>query len=82
MSAQTGRPRIPAPSGSFGERLYLLRNRAGLSCLELANRGVSLSAIHLLESGRRQPSYAMACRLAVALGCRLTDLQVVDPARK
>jgi transcriptional regulator with XRE-family HTH domain len=56
---------------SFGARLQQLREAAGLSVTELADRaGMQRTFLHALESGRkgRQPSFQTVARLALALG--------------
>lgn len=59
----------PRARASFASRLKGLRGDAGLTQMELARKaGVTLSALHDWEQGRRQPSFAAACKLAGALG--------------
>lgn len=52
----------------FGERLKEQRRLKGLSQADLAGPGVSGSYVSLLESGRREPTHAVAQRLAERLG--------------
>jgi transcriptional regulator with XRE-family HTH domain len=63
------------PPETFGERLRALREARGLSQQRLADRaGLSgKSFLWELESGRFLPGWAVACRLAKALGCKLDD---------
>jgi transcriptional regulator with XRE-family HTH domain len=59
-----------APEGSFGEQLRRLRERAGLTQEEVAERaGLTPDAIGMLERGvRRQPHPGTVRALADALG--------------
>jgi transcriptional regulator with XRE-family HTH domain len=53
---------------SFGERVRLERERAGLSQREVADQvGVTGPTISALENGHRGPSIEVLCRLAAAL---------------
>ncbi len=53
----------------FGRRLRELREAAGLSQKELADRmGVQQTAVSWWERGRREPSFGNAVKLAEALG--------------
>lgn len=57
----------------FAEKLKELRGTAGISQAGLASQsGMSLSAIHDYEQGKREPSLRSAVKLARALGadCR------------
>jgi transcriptional regulator with XRE-family HTH domain len=55
-------------SPTFGQRLRALRESAGLSVAQLAERiGSPRMTIHRLESGERLPGWEMVCRLAAAL---------------
>lgn len=57
---------------TFGQRLTRLREASGLSAVALAVAAeTSVATVSRLESGRRQPSLAMASRLAHALGRKL-----------
>jgi 3,4-dihydroxy 2-butanone 4-phosphate synthase / GTP cyclohydrolase II len=62
---------------TFAERLHAVMDGADLSAAELANRsGLTESAISLLRSGRREPSYRTLQRLAhvlPALGAQLGE---------
>lgn len=56
-------------------RLKRLREARGLSQRALARAcGVTSQAVSLIEAGRREPSLAMARRLAEALGVGLSEL--------
>jgi transcriptional regulator with XRE-family HTH domain len=58
---------------TFAEKLKELRTKAALSQSELADKsGMSLSAVHDYEQGKREPSLKSAAKLAAALGtdCR------------
>jgi transcriptional regulator with XRE-family HTH domain len=59
-----------AKSIPFGERLRHLREAAGLSVAELAQRaGMQRTHVHAIEGGRkRQVLFDTATRLAAALG--------------
>src|SRR5437773_12467583 len=51
------------------------RQRSGLKQADLAVRaGISRQTLSALESGRAQPSTAIALNLARTLGCRVEDL--------
>jgi putative transcriptional regulator len=72
---------------AFAVRLKALREAAGLSQAQLAERaGLHLGAIFKLEQGRREPTWATVQTLAKALG--VTCLAFADeppaaaPARK
>jgi transcriptional regulator with XRE-family HTH domain len=54
---------------TFGEKLRELREAAGLSERELANRsGVPFGTLHNYGIGIRKPTLAAAVKLATALG--------------
>ncbi len=56
-------------AGWFGSRLTELREKAGLTPEQLAQRvGMTLGAISLLERGDRSPAWATLVALATALG--------------
>lgn len=64
--------------GEFGARLRELRAAQRLTLSELGQRcGLSQYSVWSYESGRREPSYAAACRLADALGCSLDAFRAV-----
>jgi len=67
---------------TFAERLRDLRRAAGLSQTELAGDGISPSYVSLLESGRRQPSPAVAALLAAKLGCSTSQLLDGEPSER
>ena len=53
----------------FGLRLKELRQRAGLTQPQLAERaGMSLNGVALIEQGRREPVWSTVLALAAALG--------------
>jgi transcriptional regulator with XRE-family HTH domain len=61
------------PDVTFADKLRELRGKAGLSQSQLATAsGMSLSAVHDYEQGKREPSLKSAFKLAAALGvdCR------------
>lgn len=58
---------------SFAARLRSLRESAGMSIVDLAEKaGIPRQTVHLLENGDRQPSLATAAKLAEALGKTLS----------
>jgi transcriptional regulator with XRE-family HTH domain len=58
---------------SFGDRLKELRERAGLSQAQLADRaGMNVFGVAKLEQGQREPSWATVLALATALGVDCT----------
>ncbi len=61
-----------AASVTFGQRLRELRTAAGLTQDDLASL-VDLSQPHVAryESGGREPSFSLVCRLADALGVEI-----------
>lgn len=61
---------------TFGPRLRLLREQAGLSQSELARRaGLAPHHVCRYERGDFPPSWANACRLADALGVSVADFR-------
>ncbi|WP_280338460.1 nucleotidyltransferase domain-containing protein [Nocardia neocaledoniensis] len=61
-----------SPHATAGRLIYEARQRRRLTQRELAKRaGVAQSTVATLESGRRQPSFAMVERLLAAAGFRL-----------
>ncbi len=59
-------PTVPA---SFPARLRSLRERAGLTVADLAERsGLYRTAVWKLEAGQSAPTWDTVCRLADALG--------------
>lgn len=59
----------------FAERLKELRERAGLSQTQLAERaGTHFTAVSKLELGKRSPSFRLALDLAEALGLGVGEL--------
>ncbi|MGU3293137.1 helix-turn-helix domain-containing protein [Williamsia sp. M5A3_1d] len=62
-------------SAAVGERVRLLRGRAGLSLSELARRsGVGKSSLSDLEAGRRNPTIETLYALCTPLGVPMTAL--------
>lgn len=61
--------------GQFGDRLKMVRKRAGMSARELARRaGLASSHVQALESGRlADPTLSTVRALASALGLRLDE---------
>jgi transcriptional regulator with XRE-family HTH domain len=60
---------------SFGQRLARLRRRAGLSQPQLSERaGVNLTTLRHYEQHRREPMFAVAIKLARAMGISLDEL--------
>jgi len=61
---------------NFGQRLRELRERAGLTQPQLAEKaGMSKAGVADLEQGRREPSWATAIALADALGVNCKAFQ-------
>lgn len=66
--------------GTLGERLRMLRFRAGLKQGQLATAiGVSRQSIGNWENGEHEPDTVNAVRLADALGVDLHELLDIDP---
>jgi transcriptional regulator with XRE-family HTH domain len=64
---------------SFGHTLQELRNRAGISQIELARRSdTSINTLRNWEQDRALPRIDAATRLARALGVSLDKLAVED----
>lgn len=60
-----------------------LREERGLTQLQLAVKiGTSISTIHSIESGRREPRFGTAKRLAEFFGLELGDIAWPDPNAK
>jgi transcriptional regulator with XRE-family HTH domain len=54
---------------TFAEKMKRLRERAGLTQMDIAVRtGLSLGIVRDYEQGRKEPSLRSACKLADALG--------------
>jgi len=61
---------------SLGERIRSARLSSGLTQQALAQKlGITQQGILRLEKGIRQPSFALACKLADALGISLDQLR-------
>lgn len=59
----------------FGERLALLRAKAGLSRVQLARAaGLDRSTVYRLEAGRSDPCMLTVASLAEALGTTIAEL--------
>lgn len=77
-----------APAGAqkpatFAERVRDLREKSGLHSYDIADRmGVRLSVYLALEAGKREPTFADACKLADALGVSLDEFRGARPARR
>jgi transcriptional regulator with XRE-family HTH domain len=68
---------MTAEKGFFATRLKQLRDGAGLSQPELAERsGVAVGTVRQFEQGRREPTYATLAKLAAGLG---VSLSAFDP---
>jgi transcriptional regulator with XRE-family HTH domain len=66
---------------TFGERLKELREAAGLTQPELAERaGLNRFGIAKLEQGVREPTWATVQALAKALGVRCSAFEAVAEA--
>lgn len=62
----------------YGQKLKILRMRAGITQQQLADRsGVSRAAIASLETGRRKPTLDTAELLAAALNVKISDFSTV-----
>lgn len=68
--------RILPPGAAGATQLQALREAAGLSRAELADRaGLARRTVYYLEGGAR-PSRATAALLGAVLGCRPSELRV------
>ncbi len=62
-------------SGAFGERVRELRQKRGLTQVELSERsGFPQGRISEIESGTRVPNLVTILRLSIALDCKPTAL--------
>src|SRR5687767_14883788 len=69
---------MPSPTG-FAKRLKELREAAGLTQAELADRaGLHQFGVAKLEQGLREPGWATALSLAKALGISVADFVVEE----
>lgn len=67
----------------FGKRLAELRQVAGLSQPELAEKsGISVGGIRGIEQGRRDPTWETVLALAEALGVSVAEFQEKKPKGK
>lgn len=58
-----------------GRQVALLREQRGMGQADLAEKcDLAASYVSLLESGTRQPSSAVALKIAAALGVRFKDI--------
>ena len=76
--------RIRQPEGEvFGQRLRELRQKRGVTQHELAEAaGLTDAYVSNMENGFAVPSLTTVLRLAVALGCKVTELvSVFDKVR-
>jgi transcriptional regulator with XRE-family HTH domain len=76
--------RIRQPEGEvFGQRLRELRQKHGVTQHELAQTaGLTDAYVSNMENGFAVPSLTTVLRLAVALGCKVTELvSVFDKVR-
>ncbi len=65
----------PTPGALFGDRVRELRQKRGLTQVDLSERlGLPQSRISEIESGARAPNLVTILRLAVALECKPTAL--------
>jgi transcriptional regulator with XRE-family HTH domain len=63
------------PGQVFGDRLRELRQKRGLTQVDLAERcGFPQARISELERGSRSPNLVTMLRLALALECRVSEL--------
>jgi transcriptional regulator with XRE-family HTH domain len=64
------------PAATFGEKLFVARQQAGLSQVALGERagGLSKNAIYRLEAGDREPRLSTILRLAEAMNMKGSDL--------
>lgn len=68
-------PKRKLKDGSFGDRLYKIRDKKGMSRPELASRsGLCVSTITEYENSSREPSLYSAERIADALGVSIDYL--------
>jgi transcriptional regulator with XRE-family HTH domain len=69
---------VTAAGKAFGERMREVRQKQGLTQVELSERsGLPQARISELERGARMPNLGTILRLAVALECKVTDLMSV-----
>jgi transcriptional regulator with XRE-family HTH domain len=81
--ARRSKPRSPE-HGALGDAVRQLRNEAGFSQEELAERAkTDLTQVGGIERGVRNPSYTTLVRLADALGTSVGELTTLaDRLRK
>jgi len=67
---------MTTPAGEvFGERMRELRQKRGLTQVEVSDRsGLPQARISELERGARVPNLLTMIRIAVALECKFADL--------
>jgi len=74
-------PVAAADSPSVAPKLRALRERSGMTQLDLAERvGVTRQSLYAIEQGRAQPSVGLALRIARALGTSVEELFDEEPA--
>ncbi len=66
----------------FGEKLRMLREKAGLTQYELAEGIAASSFISLLEGGKRKPKPELIAKLAVKLGVPTEELVIDQSAQE
>ncbi len=67
-------------NAALDNRLKTLRQAAGLTQAELANRiGVSRKTVNTIENGVFVPSTVLALRLAKVLDCRVEEIFSLPP---
>lgn len=72
---RVSQPKLGQEGALFGARLREMRIERGLTQPDLAGRvGTSASNISDLERGVKVPTLTTVARLAVVLGCKVTDL--------
>ena len=75
------------PSTGFAGRLRTLRETAGVTQADLAQRAqISLTSLVKLESAKQEPTWLTVIKLAEALGCQpndfLSDGEPSDPPKR
>lgn len=64
------------PDATFPGRLRILREKAGLTVAELADRaGLHRVHVYQLEAGKRAPTWDTVQKLADALGVKTDDFR-------
>ena len=74
-------PDAPKPQAALGGAIRQLREKAGLSQEELADRaGLSRGWVSEIESGRKSPMWRTVEQLAGGLGVRMIDITALVEA--